>query len=302
MSILSSLFGFRQKNIDRIKQHIIESKYELESFDKLEIIDLIKPAIGVRTKSIKDNKVKVGKSKIGGNPDIPVNFEWPKFKNEYLTFCAQYNLSELGEYDLENCLPKKGMLYVFVFIDKDYPGFMCDESSYKIIYLEDIDTIQRLNFPESYFLGSKFQVAEINYFEYFTLPDDENYKLKKFHLLYDNFYDFYENIVEFIDSLTGENIDNYHQVLGEDKSVQSSVGFDFAVNILQIKTTEDFESKQDEIKEIEKKHRILLQLDCNDRNSNLSEYGGNMVMYFGIKPEHLIEQNFDNVIMAFQGT
>ncbi len=302
MTILSSLFGFGQSKFEKIKKHITESNYDIESSDKLEILDLIKPTIGIKTKSKTDNVIEIGMSKIGGNPDLPNNFKWPKFENEYLTFCAQYNLSELSKYDLQNDLPKNGMLYVFVFIDKDYPGFMNKESSYKLIYLENTENIKRTEFPEKYFLESKFKSAKIEYFEYYTLPDDENYKIKKYRKKYNDFGYFYETVTEFIDNLTNQETDNFHQILGEDRSVQSSVVFDFATKKLQIKTIEDYESKKTEIDKVSKNYRILLQLDCNDKNSDLSRFGGSMVIYFGIEPEELKNKNIKNVILAFQGT
>ncbi|MCG8860090.1 DUF1963 domain-containing protein [Tenacibaculum finnmarkense] len=302
MTILSSLFGFGQNKFEKIKKHIIESNYDIESSDKLEILDLIKPTIGIKTKSKDDNQIGIGNSKIGGNPDLPKDFKWPKFENKYLTFCAQYNLSELNKYDLQNKLPKNGMLYAFVFIDKDYPGFMNKESSYKLIYLENTENIERIEFPKEYFLEGKFKSAQIEYFEYYTLPDDENYKIEKYESKYEDFNYFYETVTEFIDNLTNQETDNFHQILGEDRSVQSSVVFDFATKKLKIKTIEDYESKKAEIEKISKKYRILLQLDCNDRNSDLSRFGGSMVIYFGIEPEDLKKNNIENVIMAFQGT
>lgn len=302
MTILSSLFGFGQNKFEKIKKYIIKSTYDIESSDKLEILDLIKPAIGIKTESKIDNEIGIGMSKIGGNPDLPKGFEWPKFENEYLTFCAQYNLSELSKYDLQNKLPENGIIYVFVYIDKNYPGFMNKKSSYRLIYLENKENIERTEFPKEYFLEGKFKPAQIKYFEYYTLPDDENHKIKKYGLKYDDFDYFYETVTEFIDNLTNQETDNFHQILGEDRSIQSSVVFDFATKKMEIKTIEDYESKKVEIEKISKNYRILLQLDCNDRNSDLSKFGGNAVMYFGIEPENLEKKKIENVIMAFQGT
>lgn len=302
MTILSSLFGFGQNKFEKIKKHVIESNYDIESSDKLEILDLIKPTIGIKTKSKVDNAIGIGNSKIGGNPDLPKDFKWPKFENQYMTFCAQYNLSELSKYDLQNELPDKGMFYVFIFIDKDWPGFLNKESSYKLIYIENIENIQRLDFPKEYFVEGKFKSAKIEYFEYFTLPHYTNYKIEKYYKKYKDFDYFYESVTEFIDNLSNEEMNNLHQILGEDRSIQSTVIVDFATKILQIKTIEDYHSKKPEIDKISKNFSILLQLDCDDGNSDLSRFGGGMTIYFGIEPEDLKKKDFENVVMAFQGT
>ncbi len=302
MSILASLFSCNQSNYNKVKKHISKSNYGINNLDKSKIIDLIRPTIGIKTKSQNDNEITIGMSKIGGNPDLPKDFMWPKYENEFLTFCAQYNLAELSNFDTENSLPNKGMIYVFVYIDKDYPGFLNKESSYKIVYIENIDDIQRIDFPKDYFIEGKFKSAKIDYFEYFTLPDSHNYKIKKYINKYEQFDYLYESVTELIDNTTNQEMDNFHQLLGEDRSVQSSVLFDFATKELKIKTLEDYKSKQTEIEEISRKYKILLQLDCNDRNSDLSKFGGSMVIYFGIEPEHLNNGKFENVVMAFQGT
>ena len=302
MSIFSSLNGFGQSKFDQIKKHIIDSYYNLEISDKVEIIELIKPTIGIRTKSLNDNQIGIGVSKIGGKPDLPTDFKWPKFKNEYLTFCAQYNLSELSKFDLEHDLPKNGILYAFVYIDKDWPGFLNKESSFKLIYVEDTQDIERLDFPKEYFSEGKFKSAKIEYFEYFTLPDNTNYRIKKYSGKYDDFDHFYESTIEFIDSLTSQETDNYHQILGEDRSVQSSVVFDFAAKKLQIKTIEDYQTQKSQIDKVSKDYKILLQLDCDDGNSDLSKFGESMVIYFGIEPENLKKKDFEKAVMAFQGT
>ena len=55
------------------------------------------------------------------------------------------------------------MLYVFVLNDKDYPGFISKESSYKLIYIENTKNIERTEFPKEYFLEGKFKSAKIEY-------------------------------------------------------------------------------------------------------------------------------------------
>ncbi|SFC94161.1 Uncharacterized protein YwqG [Zunongwangia mangrovi] len=302
MTILSSLSGFGQNKLEKIKKYLIESSYEIENSDKLKILDLIKPTIGIKTKSKTDNEIEIGISKIGGNPDLPNDFKWPKFENEYLTFCAQYNLTELNKYVKDNSLPSKGMLYVFIFIDKEWPGFLNKKDSYKIIYIENTKNIQRQNFPKGYFQESKFKAAQIEYFEYLTLPHYTSYKVEKYFNKYEDFEYFYDSVTEFNDTLFNQNSDIFHQILGEDRSIQSTVVIDFATKILEIKTIEDYNSKKTEIDKISKDYSILLQLDCNDNNSDLSKFGGGMTIYFGIEPKNLKNRDFENVIMAFQGT
>jgi len=66
--------------------------------------------------------------KIGGNPYLPINIEYPKDKNgNYMPLLIQINLKNIDLVDY----PKKGILEVFVSKDFDYP------SEYVIKYFEE---------------------------------------------------------------------------------------------------------------------------------------------------------------------
>jgi uncharacterized protein YwqG len=73
----------------------------------------------------------IGRSRIGGLPDLPLDFEWPVYQKlpdplptwapttwsqllgQPFAFLLQVNLSEISALDLERQLPESGMLYFF---------------------------------------------------------------------------------------------------------------------------------------------------------------------------------------------
>ena len=59
------------------------------------------------------------KSKWWGNPDLPEGFDVP----DDLTFICQVRCDEIANYDEENLLPHKGMLYFFAAIDYYFGNF-----------------------------------------------------------------------------------------------------------------------------------------------------------------------------------
>ncbi|AHM61184.1 hypothetical protein D770_14650 [Flammeovirgaceae bacterium 311] len=275
---------------------------EMDIGDREFMLNSLSPTVGIKTARTKDEKLPVGSSKIGGQPDLPPNIDWPRFNNEPLSFCAQYNCLEFNRYDKNYLLPSEGMLYVFVYVDKSWPGFLNTDGSYKIIYTGNHNEIFRRPFPQSYFKESIFETAKIDYFQFYTLPDDENYKLIELRKKYLHFSNYYDNATDIIYNVTGQAADNYHQLLGEDRSVQSSVVWEFAAKALNIRTSEDYETKKHLIDELKKDYIMLLQLDSGDKNTSLAKFGGSSVMYFGIKPEDLKQKRFDQTILAFQGT
>lgn len=296
------MFKFKKSKLEKLIKFIKKSDNKLSADDKEKIIKLIKPTIGIQTKKLNSDDLKIGSSKIGGKPDMPKDILWPRVNDSDLVFCAQYNVSEFKKYDFENLLPEKGMFYVFIGIDEEWNEFSMNQNDSKIFFIKNIDNLERKEFPVSLGENKKIEPAEIQYFESLTIPDDENYKLFYFNDKYEHFYfHFYQDTEEYIEELNGF-VDNMHQILGEDKSVQSSVVYDFSSNELKIGNDEEYTEKWNEILENSKSFTTLLQLDCMDSNTNLDEFGGSGVFYFGIKTKDLEQKNFENISMSFQTT
>ncbi|KAG2388517.1 hypothetical protein C9374_000681 [Naegleria lovaniensis] len=72
-----------------------------------------------------DNNMAIGESKIGGYPDLPRHFEWPKDSHgKEWPFICQLNVQQLEYLDLTNrVIPKGGgMLYFFTPFDEASSG------------------------------------------------------------------------------------------------------------------------------------------------------------------------------------
>lgn len=300
------MFNFRKNNLDKIKSFIWNSEeIEIEKCDREKLIEMIRPTVGVRTTSSDDKNLKVGTSKIGGKPDLPKGYEWPKADGKPMLFCAQYNLAELTKFDKENKLPKKGFFYIFLSLDQDWKEFNGVNQPYKFIFSET-DNIIRTEFPNDLEENQAFKAALIEYFEFYTIPDDENYKLFEFDKKYNNdfYFLFYQPTEEYILEELYQDYDNLHQILGYDRSIQSSVVYEFASKELGLYGAESSEHKKhwNEILELSKTFELLLQLDFDDSNTDLSRYGGSGTFYFGLSKTDLENKNFNDIKMSFQMT
>lgn len=296
------MINFKKSKKQKLIKFIKQSDNKLSEVDKEEIIKLIKPAIGISTRRLQVDNLKVGSSKIGGKPDLPKDVSWPELNDSHLVFCAQYNVSEFAKFDIENLLPKKGMFYIFIGLNEESNAFSMKQNDAKIFFIENLENLERKEYPISFNLEKIVEPAEIKYVESITIPDDENFKLFYFNDKYEDFYfHFYQDTEEYIDEELNSFTDNMHQVLGEDKSVQSSVVYEFSRNELNI-TDEDYTEKWNEIVENSKTYTNLIQLDCTDSNTNLSKYGGSGVLYIGLKTKELEVRNFNNLVMSFQNT
>jgi uncharacterized protein YwqG len=299
------MFNFKKNNLEKIKSFIRRSEeVQIDKDDKEELIKMIRPTVGIKTKSSDDKKVKVGKSKIGGKPDLPKDFKWPRVNGKPMLFCAQYNLSEFTRFDKENLLPKKGFFYIFLSLDEKWNEFNGVNQPFEFLFSEDENLI-RTEFPIDLEENQTFKTALIEYFEFYTLPHYENYKLFDFYKSYEFFMDdIHEPINEYIKEICGLNEDTYHQILGEDRSMQSSVVYDFSAKDLNLYGSEssEYQKNWDKILKLSKSYELLLQLDCYDSNSDLKKFGGEGKYYFGLSKTDLENMNFNNIKMSFQMT
>ncbi len=295
------MLKFKKSKLEKIKtfiRNLEEDGVAIEKSDKEKIIKLIKPTVGIDATLSGDDDILIGKSKIGGKPDVPQNFKWPRLNNEPLLFCAQYNLSELTEFDNEGILPNKGFFYIFLGLDGEYEEFNGLDQKYKFIYSTS-ENVQRAEFPNDLEEDRRFVPSLIEYFEFFTIPHLENYKLNEMDKKYHDFnYYAYNPISEYISEVCDTHPDNYHQLLGEDRAMQLSIPHELAFKELDSEDFNNTQAENDEIIEIAKSYETLLQLCCDD--SDLNTYGGGGCYYFMIDKEDLKNLNFNNVKMTFQ--
>ena len=115
------------------------------------IIGAIKYRFPMKKQYIANEKpLEIGLSKLGGNPDVPVDFEWPYWNNRPLSFLMQVNLEDLKNFE-ENPFPtQSGLLYFFYDPLQDDWGaeFAKNEGAWRVIYNnDDISTLIRLRSP-----------------------------------------------------------------------------------------------------------------------------------------------------------
>jgi uncharacterized protein YwqG len=136
----------RERMRELIEEHGLSDRAD-------EIMADMRPSIHLTLRyDVEEADIPVGASKMGGSPDVPADFEWPTWNDQYLSFIAQIRLSDAKPFDLEGLLPETGILYFF------YENFQFLESNswsqasgpYKTIYVSD-ETIplQQMTHPIS---------------------------------------------------------------------------------------------------------------------------------------------------------
>ena len=142
-----------------------------------EILDWLeknrRPEIRIQFKKA-EVPLAVGVSKIGGCPDVPENFVWPRVKQagfmdmqgrenmlRPLAFMAQFNLSETTDLDKENLLPKSGHLLFFY----DYESLDGGENQdcLKVFYFPPETPLTQMSLPDDMDKDSRIPELQVSF-------------------------------------------------------------------------------------------------------------------------------------------
>lgn len=240
-------------------------------------------------------------TKIGGQPKANSQFKWPSWQGKSLSFVMQINFSEVNLNGKIPNLPNSGLLYVFYVGDQSTWGLdQKDAGSWKILYAQEDDDLEIINFP-----------SDLPKEEGFRYPEKKLCsKLIKTYPAWDNeeiglsFKNDPDDIVdEYIEWRT-VNYGNFsnHQIFGWPNAIQDP-NMDLDCNLVTngIYTDNGIGYNDPRAKEFKKTKNdwiLLLQIDSdNDIGFMWGDVG---MLYFWIKKQDLEKLNFDNVWMIFQ--
>ncbi len=179
------------ESIEDLRERI--HRYGFEEFEE-KLIKMVEPSIAMITDLAEDETLPIGCSKLGGNPDLTGDFEWPYWHDKPLTFVAQINLSELAQATTQfdnvvsegmispdlfqnqhDYLPQEGMLYFFFEADEMPYGAYEDQGKWQVVYKPSDSILQRTSHPAyqgEFRLISAFQPQRLSFQPALSLPFD----------------------------------------------------------------------------------------------------------------------------------
>jgi uncharacterized protein YwqG len=284
---------------DKGKLTKIIEKYILEPY-KSSILNEVKPSI--RLKTTGENSNKIGRTKLGGHPDLPQNITWPKsnYDGRYLSFLGQINCEELNEYDLEKVLPHKGILYFFFNLDSGDDG--------KVIFSEDFNNLETAVPPEELQIQMKsllqrlfsaksrkriFKESQVEIYNEYFIPSWDSLQLEKIQKIktaeiepIDAFLEgFADEMYEEGETETTPN----HHLFGNYNGIQNEF---HQLNFINIQSADVNELKLSDIEDA-LKWKLLFQFDSDE---NIEMVWGDLGrIYFFIHEADLENKLFENV-------
>ncbi|MFC1742687.1 YwqG family protein [Candidatus Riflebacteria bacterium] len=241
----------------------------------------------------------IGRSKLGGCPDLPQDFIWPEYNKSQLSFIAQIDLSETSH----PLLPEKGI--ISFFYNNESWGFSPeDRGSARVFYFPDTSFLSRVETPikkEKYFFGFFEREARVQ--EYtecglefepgFSIPSFEHPLLAE-HLSDDADIDRYLEMKEEFNPIA--------QVFGYPDPVQGdSMQLECEMVNNGIYCGDETGFLDPRVKELEKGKNdwlLLLQL-TEDKNAQMY-WGDAGILYFWIRKQDLANRNFANAWLIMQ--
>ena len=244
-------------------------------------------------------------SKFGGKPAVPADFVWPRFEstdydgetaNRPLSFLCQINLEEIGVYDRDGLLPKKGMLLFFYELETMCWGYDPGENGCaRVYYFEDISTLAPMELPEDVREDYRLPEHAVSFEAKNSYPSFEEFYC---HSDFDCDFEIYDEAVEKM----GYEFDICrHKLLGYADPVQNEMlsdceRFTRALNYSGENYLDMLDAEAEEIQKAVTDWILLFQM------SSIEEvmFGDMGSIYFYIRKQDLKECNFDNVRLLLQ--
>lgn len=271
---------------------------------------LVRHSIRLHTTAANESELRIGLTKIGGQPDLPKGMEWPTetivttktegfwiFKKEVthetkmpLSFIAQVNFAETREYDRDGLLPQSGILYVFYAAEQDAWGFSpLDTENFRIIFQEDMRVpLAKRDFPEELVDYARYEAVSVQFESEYSLPSD-----------HPSYRDFTDSETDLLYDFLEKPEDN--RMLGYANEIQGSMEWDCELvrHGLDVRKSAIYQSPEALALQANAKDWILLlQIDSIDAAG--MQWGDAGRLYFWIKRDDLTRRDFSKCWFALQ--
>jgi uncharacterized protein YwqG len=273
----------------------------------VDVLSLARPSIRLTANRVADGSLEQGASRIGGTPDVPPQWDWPRWMPTKtsklrshpghpapLGFIAQIDLSTLPSFD--DSLPDAGWLYFFYDRYCEPWGFDPDDrGACRVFYVTgERSRLVRAELPSDLDKTHRAQPCAVESRLDLTIadsPDDLDFESPAF--------DAYFN---FVDEFTTELGPAQHRMLGPAQNIQGEMELEcqLASHGIYCGNADGFESERAQrLREGARDWRLLLQIDTDEEGPRWM-WGDVGRIYFWIKQQDLRSLRFDDVWLILQ--
>lgn len=267
-----------------------------------QLAEAAQPGLRLSAEPTDEFLLTLGRSKIGGRPDAPEEFEWPVWKGVPLSFLGQIDLVEAGAFSCCAPLPRTGHLLFFYDAAQHTWGFdPHDRGSFVVRHSSaPAESLARHEWPDILPDDARFAACAVDFSEVVTLPPWDSIVVERLGLS-DGETDRYVDVLDRLEA--GGDNGMLHQLLGHASPIQSDMQLEcqLVANGVDVGGPEGYrDPRRAELEPGAPAWRLLFQLD--------SEEGAGMMwgdlgrLYFWIREEDLEGFRFDRAWMILQCT
>ncbi|GGG88731.1 YwqG family protein [Paenibacillus radicis (ex Gao et al. 2016)] len=248
-----------------------------------------------------DELLQIGESKVGGDPDLLEEVEWPKWKGYDMTFIAQINLAECPT---NLSLPSAGLLSFFYGVEGMYedPDFYGDPHTSRVIYTspDQLEYIVRRSSPGTLnAAGAMMKPNSISFIPNLSVPAAESAYLESVGLGWngerEDFDKYWEIFLPKTEKLW-QREGYINRFMGHPDPVQGDM--QRSCEIAYGSYTDDELDKTEFINSAIK-WRLLLQIDSEEEKTGIM-WGDVGRIYYWIHEDDLAQLRFDRVFCEMQ--
>jgi uncharacterized protein YwqG len=258
---------------------------------------LVRPSLRVRTAPISIDRLNAGQSRFGGLPDLPRDFQWPRYDGLALSFIAQLDLADIAAQAPVLPLPVVGSLAFFYDSEQRTWGFdPKDRGSAVVAYFPGpASALVRTAIPADV-SGGQFPCCALTYTPDQNLPD-------AWSLYYDPELSENERTLLFNYQDAVRDVSNAprHRIGGHADCVQRPMELEcqLVTNGLYCGSAAGYEDPRAPILAAGARDwRLLLQIDTDDNAAMM--WGDCGTIYYWVREEDLRAQDFDNCSLILQ--
>lgn len=269
---------------------------------------LLRPSMTMHTTRVQLGDLAFGDSRIGGDPDLPEGFEWPRrrgrtqssvaggkyevISNPWLHFIAQIRVTDLPSHADRELLPATGTLYFFYDCEGQPWGFdPKDRGAARVIYIPGDPTkwVRGSQIPEQQAAITSYP-SRIEFSPSWTLPGS----MSTDEAEWDSWFELKEQL--------GDTRGWRHRLLGHPDEVQNPMELECqlvsnGLNCGDAKGYDDPRRKQLEAGAAD--WQLLLQIDSDEEGPGWM-WGDSGMIYFWIRKQELARADFDNIWLVLQ--